>query len=173
MRNSLRQTPRTVSHAIALEILRRGARTYGVVGNGNIYLASELQRLESPYTGMRHEAGAIAAADAHYRATGDIAVATTTYGPGFTNALTPLSEALAARIPLVYVAGVEPFVDDTLRPRAMDVDSLGILNALKVRTIIAIPTSAEAAIYTAFEFARDARQPVVVAVPYNLSLIHI
>lgn len=168
MRNSLRQTPRTVSHAIALEIQRRGARTYGVVGNGNIYLASELQRLESPYSGMRHEAGAIAAADAHYRATGDVAVATTTYGPGFTNALTPLSEALAARIPLVYVAGVEPFVDDTLRPRAMDVDSLGILNALKVRTIIASPTSAEAAIYTAFEFARDARQPVVVAVPYNL-----
>lgn len=160
--------PRTVSHALAVEIKRRDAQTYGVVGNGNIYLASELLKLDSPYMAMRHEAGAVAAADAHYRATGEVAVATTTYGPGFTNSLTPLSEAVAARIPLVYVAGVEPFIRANPAPRAMDVNSLAILDALKVRTIVADSETAVAAIYSAFEYARDARQPVVVAVPHNL-----
>ncbi len=43
---------------------------------------------------MQHESGTVAAADAYYRATGRIAVASTTYGPGFTNSLTARSEAL-------------------------------------------------------------------------------
>lgn len=159
---------RSVSHALAQEIHRRDAHTYGVVGNGNIHLVSELCNEGAGYTGMRHEAGAVAAADAHYRSTGRVAVATTTYGPGFTNSLTPLSEALAARIPLVYVAGIEPFIDAKPAPRAMDVDTLGVLKALRVRTIIADPATAGTAIYSAFEFAQDARQPVVVAVPHNV-----
>lgn len=158
----------TVAEVLAHTIAAHEAHAFGVVGNGNIHVVSELFRLGSPYTGMRHEAGAIAAADAFYRATGRVAVATTTYGPGLTNALTPLSEALAARIPLVYVVGVEPFLDATLRPRPIDINSLALLGALGVRVELAVPDTVHEVAEAAFAQAEALRQPVVIAVPHNL-----
>src|SRR5699024_12449232 len=82
---------------------------FGLMGNGNAYfLVALLTSTSANYTPVRHEAGAVGAADAPVRTSGRIAAATTTYGAGFTNTLTALAEAAQANVPLVLVVGDEP-----------------------------------------------------------------
>ncbi|WIM73473.1 thiamine pyrophosphate-binding protein [Corynebacterium suedekumii] len=69
------------------------------MGNGNAWLIDALPTAGIAVVPVRHEAATVAAADAYGRASRRLAVATTTYGPGFTNALTPLAEAALARTP--------------------------------------------------------------------------
>ena len=135
-----------------------------MVGNGNIHFVSALTANNDAYTSMRHEAGAVAAADAYHRTTGKIGVATTTYGPGFTNALTPLSEALHARIPVVYVLGDIP----TFGRRPIDVDEHALLTALGVPFVVAGPHNAEEVTRWAFHQAFEDNSPIVVLIPYDL-----
>lgn len=138
------------------------ATAFGVVGNGNIHFVAAFQQLGGRYVSLRHEAGAVAAADAHYRATGRVAIASTTYGPGFTNALTALSEAQAARVPLVYVMGDIP----TTGRRPIDVDQESIVAALGVR-IIPAGTDPGRALAQAVRVARAEFAPVIVSVPHD------
>lgn len=160
--------PTTIAQVIAQTIVERDTTTFGLVGNGNIHMISELIRRGGNYVGMRHEAGTVAAADAYYRATGNIAVASTTYGPGFTNSLTSLSEALAARIPLVYVAGTEPYVGGRFQRRPIDVDTHELLVALGVPDFLALPMNIGATLKEAFAIAEKRSIPVVLSVPHNL-----
>src|SRR5689334_1065494 len=96
----------TLSAAVALALDAHATDVFGVMGNGNAWFLDTVETATSmTYTAVRHEAAAVAAADAYYRASGRLAIATTTYGPGFTNAITPLTEAAQARIPLVLVTG--------------------------------------------------------------------
>lgn len=152
-----------MSQAIARVVRDTGTHVFGLVGNGNIHFVDALPPADEHYTSTRHEAGAVAAADAYYRCTGSIAVASTTYGPGFTNALTPLSEAQAARIPMVCVMGDVPSTG--LRP--IDVDQRAILTALGVRFVVATPQNAEDVTRGAFATARAESAPVVVLTPYD------
>ncbi len=116
-----------VAHTLARHI----DEVFGLMGNGNAYfLDSLLTTTSANYTAVRHEAGAVVAADAHFRTSGRIAAATTTYGAGFTNTLTALAEAAQARVPLVLVVGDEP----TSGPRPWDVDQIAMASAVGVRT---------------------------------------
>ncbi|RAV33088.1 acetyltransferase [Corynebacterium heidelbergense] len=155
--------PSNISEAIAQVVREAGAHVFGLVGNGNIHFVNALPASAELYTSTRHEAGAIAAADAYYRCTGEIAVASTTYGPGFTNALTPLSEAQAARIPMVCIMGDVP----TTGLRPIDVDQRAILSALGVRFLTAQPHNAADIARRAFELARRLSAPVVVLTPHD------
>lgn len=123
---------KNVAHFIARQLLAEQATVFGVVGNGNIHIVSDFHRAGGRYISTRHEAGAVAAADAFYRATGMIAVATSTYGPGFSNTLTPLSEAHAARIPLVYITADAPAAG--LRP--IDIDQRAIAAAMGLQSVV-------------------------------------
>src|SRR5690625_6587661 len=79
-----------VAHTLTTHI----TEVFGLMGNGNAYfLDALLTSTSANYTPVRHEAGAVVAADAHFRTSGRIAAATTTYGAGFTNTLTSLAEA--------------------------------------------------------------------------------
>ena len=82
----------SLSERIAESLSRSVSDVFGVMGNGNAHLLDALPRVGVRFTAMRHEAGGVAAADAYFRAAGRLAVATTTYGAGFTNALTPLAD---------------------------------------------------------------------------------
>ncbi|SMY01462.1 Thiamine pyrophosphate enzyme, N-terminal TPP binding domain [Brevibacterium iodinum ATCC 49514] len=116
-----------VAHTLAAYI----DEVFGLMGNGNAYFLDALLRdTSATYTAVRHEAGAVVAADAHFRTSGRIAAATTTYGAGFTNTLTALAEAAQARVPLVLVVGDEP----TSGPRPWDVDQIAMASAVGVRT---------------------------------------
>ena len=56
----------------------------------------------------RHEANAVFAADAVSRISGNIGVAVVTAGPGVTNSITPLKNALLAQSPLILLGGSPP-----------------------------------------------------------------
>lgn len=105
----------TVFEHVALTLAQHVDHVVGVMGNGNAYLLDALERgTGAQYTAMRHEAGAVVAANTYHRASARLAAATTTYGAGFTNTLTAVAEAVQAHIPLILVVGDEP----TSGPRA-------------------------------------------------------
>ncbi len=155
-----------VAHTLAQHI----DEVFGLMGNGNAYFLDALLRSTSAsYTAVRHEAGAVVAADAHFRTSGRIAAATTTYGAGFTNTLTALAEAAQARVPLVLVVGDEP----TSGPRPWDVDQIAMASAVGVRTYTVGRVDAAAATVTAIEHALTYRVPVVLAIPYDVATLDI
>src|SRR5215468_2568466 len=57
---------------------------------------------------VRHEQGAGHAAEGYARSTGKVGVALVTSGPGATNAVTPLTDALLDSIPIVVISGQVP-----------------------------------------------------------------
>ena len=155
-----------VAHTLAAHI----DEVFGLMGNGNAYFLDALLRgTSATYTAVRHEAGAVVAADAHFRTSGRIAAATTTYGAGFTNTLTALAEAAQARVPLVLVVGDEP----TSGPRPWDVDQIAMASAVGVRTYTVGRVDAAAATVTAIEHALTYRVPVVLAIPYDVATLQI
>ena len=155
-----------VAHTLAAHI----DEVFGLMGNGNAYFLDALLRdTSATYTAVRHEAGAVVAADAHFRTSGRIAAATTTYGAGFTKTLTALAEAAQARVPLVLVVGDEP----TSGPRPWDVDQIAMASAVGVRTYTVGRVDAAAATVTAIEHALTYRVPVVLAIPYDVATLEI
>ncbi|GEK80636.1 thiamine pyrophosphate-binding protein [Agrococcus baldri] len=156
----------TVSSAIAAELEQHAADVFALMGNGNAwFLDAVVRRGAMRLTAVRHEAATVAAADASYRASGRLAVASTTYGPGYTNAITPLAEAALARVPLVLVVGDQPVAG----PRPWDVDQAGIATAVGAVTIVAGRADARAAARRAVETALAERRPVVLAIPYDIA----
>jgi len=156
----------TVSAQIAHALADHIAEVFGVMGNGNAYLLDAFERLPGvTVTPVRHEAGAIVAADAYHRASGRLAVATATYGAGFTNMLTPLAESAMARVPMVVVVGDQP----TTGPRLWDVDQRALAAAVGARTFTAGVDDATATTLDAIEWALRERVPVVLGIPYDLA----
>lgn len=157
----------TVSTAIADAIIERADHVFGLVGNANSHVVSHLTVQGFPYTATRHEAGAVAAADAFHRAGGGIAVATTTCGAGFTNAITPLAEAAAARIPMVYVTGSAPAAGR----RHFDMDQAALLDAMGIDYFEVSPATASADAHAAFTLAEARKTPVVLLVPFDMQAL--
>lgn len=151
-----------VAHALAAH----SDVVFGVMGNGNAYLLDAVERdTAMAFVAVRHEAGGVVAADVHHRASGRLAVATATYGAGFTNTLTPLAEAVQARVPLVLVVGDEP----TTGARPWDVDQLALAAAVGARTWVVGVGDPAGATIDAIEHALAHRTAVVVAIPYDVA----
>ncbi|MDN4616025.1 thiamine pyrophosphate-binding protein [Leifsonia sp. F6_8S_P_1B] len=156
----------SVSAHVAHTLARHVDHVFGVMGNGNAYFLDALERTGAvTYTAMRHEAGAVVAADAFHRASGRLAAATTTYGAGFTNTLTALAEAVQAHIPLLLVVGDEP----TSGPRPWDVDQIALASAVGARTYTVGRADAAATTVIAIEHALAYRVPTVLAIPYDVA----
>ncbi|MGD6979954.1 MULTISPECIES: thiamine pyrophosphate-binding protein [Citricoccus] len=154
----------TVPQAVARVVREQDTLLFGLMGNGNAHLISELTSTGFPFVTVRHEAGAVAAADAAFRASGRLATATVTYGAGFTNTLTALAESALARIPLVLIIGDAP----TTGPRFFDVDQVGMAAAAGVETVRLNDHDPAAQVRDAYARARAESRPIVVAIPYDL-----
>ncbi|MFD6053584.1 thiamine pyrophosphate-binding protein [Agromyces sp. NPDC060279] len=156
----------TVSSHVAHALSAHVSHVFGVMGNGNAYFLDAIEReTDAVFTAVRHEAGGVVAADAHYRASKRLAAATSTYGAGFTNTLTSLAEAAQARVPLVLVVGDEP----TSGPRPWDVDQIALASAVGARTYTVGRADAAATTVIAIEHALQYRLPVVLAIPYDVA----
>lgn len=83
-------------------------KQFGVLGEGNIAIATALRELGVPFVAARREDGAVAMADGWARRTGDVGFASVTQGPGMTNTVTSLTEASRHGTPLVLLTGVTP-----------------------------------------------------------------
>lgn len=156
----------TVSAHVALTLAQHIDAVFGVMGNGNAYFLDAIEtQTDAVFTAVRHEQGAVVAADAHFRASGRIAAGTSTYGAGFTNTLTALAEAVQAHVPLVLVVGDEP----TSGPRPWDVDQIALASAVGARTYTVGRADAAATTVIAIEHALTYRVPVVLAIPYDVA----
>lgn len=116
------------------------------------------------YTAVRHEAATVAAADAYTRVSGKLAIATTTYGAGFTNTLTALAEAAQARTPMLVVVGDAP----SSGPRPWDVDEEMLSAAVGVRLFTLGVAGVSDTVDRAAAYALRMRRPVVLGLPYDL-----
>lgn len=158
----------SVSAHVALTLAQHVDAVFGVMGNGNAYFLDALEtQTDATFTAVRHEQGAVVAADAHFRASGRIAAGTSTYGAGFTNTITALAEAVQAHVPLVLVVGDEP----TSGPRPWDVDQIALASAVGARTYTVGRTDAAATTVIAVEHALTYRVPVVLAIPYDVAAL--
>jgi acetolactate synthase-1/2/3 large subunit len=155
----------SVSAHVAQALAGSVEHVFGVMGNGNAAFLDALIRLTpADFTAVRHEAGAVVAADAYFRASGRLAAATATYGAGFTNTLTALAEAVQAHVPLVLVVGDEP----TSGSRPWGVDQIAIASAVGARTYTVGRADAAATTVIAIEHALAYSVPVVLAIPYDV-----
>ena len=82
---------------------------FGYPGGSVIDLYDELFHQEGiKHYLVRHEQGAVHAADGYARATGKVGVCLVTSGPGATNTVTGIANAYADSIPIVILIGQVP-----------------------------------------------------------------
>jgi thiamine pyrophosphate-dependent acetolactate synthase large subunit-like protein len=81
---------------------------FGLMGDGNMYLVDSYVRGGGRYVSAAHEAGAVAMAGGYAQATGRTGFATVTHGPGLTNTVTALVDAVRAHLRLVVITGGVP-----------------------------------------------------------------
>ena len=118
---------------------------------------------------VRHEQGAVHAAEGYARSTGKVGCVLVTSGPGATNAVTGLTDALCDSIPLVVITGQVPthlIGNDAFQ----ECDTVGITRPCTkynylVKTIDDLPR----ALHEAFHIASSGRPgPVVVDIPKDI-----
>ncbi|MGE3580604.1 MAG: thiamine pyrophosphate-binding protein, partial [Hyphomonadaceae bacterium] len=102
---------------------------------------------------VRHEQGAGHAAEGYARSTGKVGVALVTSGPGATNVVTPLADALLDSIPMVVLTGQVPthlIGSDAFQ----ECDTVGITRACtKHNWLVKSPDDLARVIHEAFEVA--------------------
>src|SRR3954463_15387416 len=119
---------------------------------------------------VRHEQGALHAADGYARATGKPGVALVTSGPGVTNAVTGIATAHMDSIPLVVITGQVPtraIGEDAFQ----ECDTVGITRpAVKHNFLVRDVNDLAITIKKAFHIATTGRPgPVVVDIPKDVS----
>src|SRR5471032_2520756 len=118
---------------------------------------------------VRHEQGATHAAEGYARSTGKVGVVLVTSGPGATNAITGLTDAMLDSIPLVCITGQVPthlIGSDAFQ----EADTTGITRSCTKHNYLVKDTNdIGRIIHEAFYIARTGRPgPVVIDIPKNL-----
>ena len=118
---------------------------------------------------VRHEQAAVHAAEAYARSTGKVGVVLVTSGPGATNAVTGLLDALMDSIPLVCLSGQVPsplIGYDAFQ----EADTTGITRPVtKYNYLVRDPETLAETLHEAFAIARSGRPgPVLVDLPKNI-----
>ncbi|MDJ1462695.1 MULTISPECIES: acetolactate synthase 3 large subunit [Nitratireductor] len=143
---------------------------FGYPGGAVLPIYDELfQQEDVRHILVRHEQGAGHAAEGYARATGKAGVMLVTSGPGATNAVTPLQDALMDSIPLVCISGQVPTAligSDAFQ----ECDTVGITRpCTKHNWLVKDVNQLAAIIHEAFHVATTGRPgPVVVDIPKDI-----
>jgi acetolactate synthase-1/2/3 large subunit len=118
---------------------------------------------------VRHEQGAVHAAEGYARSTGKVGCVLVTSGPGATNAVTGLTDALMDSIPLVCLTGQVPthlIGNDAFQ----ECDTVGITRpCTKHNYLVKSVADLPRVLHEAFHIARSGRPgPVVVDIPKDV-----
>jgi acetolactate synthase-1/2/3 large subunit len=143
---------------------------FGIPGAQENELWDEMKSRCLPYLLVTHEFSAASMADGYARSTGRPGVLCVVPGPGVTNSLSGLGEALLDSVPVVAIVG-DVANGDKYRP--FQVHSLPQACLLRPVTkgVFEVNTAADipSAVYSAFRLAlHDEPGPAAVVVPYNL-----
>jgi acetolactate synthase-1/2/3 large subunit len=119
---------------------------------------------------VRHEAGGGHAAEGYAKASGKVGVVFATSGPGATNIVTPLTDAMMDSVPLVAFTGqvrTELIGTDGFQ----EADTFGItMPIVKHSFVIQHPAEIPRVVHEAFHIARTGRPgPVLIDIPQDLS----
>jgi acetolactate synthase-1/2/3 large subunit len=120
---------------------------------------------------VRHEQGAAFAADAYARSTGKVGVCMATSGPGATNLITGIANAMMDSVPMVCITGnVATHLMGT--DAFQEIDILGVtLPIVKHSWIVRDAADVPAVIEEAFHVARSGRPgPVLVDLPKDVQV---
>ncbi|HTW27541.1 MAG TPA: acetolactate synthase 3 large subunit [Acetobacteraceae bacterium] len=122
---------------------------------------------------VRHEQAAVHAAEGYARSTGRVGVVLVTSGPGATNAVTGLVDALMDSIPVVCLTGQVPthlIGNDAFQ----EADTTGITRpATKHNYLVKRPEDLARVVHEAFYVARSGRPgPVVIDLPKDIVIGH-
>src|SRR6476659_2567937 len=143
---------------------------FGLPGGANLPTYDALYDGGIRHVLVRHEAGGGHAAEGYAKATGKVGVALGTSGPGATNLVTPIMDAMMDSVPVVFLTGqVRTELLGTDGFQAADI--LGLtMPAVKHSFLIQHPLELPRSIHEAFHIARTGRPgPVVVDIPQDLS----
>jgi acetolactate synthase-1/2/3 large subunit len=162
---------------ILLQVLRaNGVKTvFGYPGGAVLAIYDELfQQSEIEHILVRHEQHAGHAAEGYARASGEAGVVLVTSGPGLTNMVTPLQDALMDSVPMVCICGQVPtslIGTDAFQ----ECDAVGITRPCTKHSYIVtdIADLAET-VHQAFRVATNGRPgPVLVCIPKDVQLAEI
>ena len=118
---------------------------------------------------VRHEHATVAAATAYNVATGKVAVASVTCGPGVTQLMTALPAAVRGRLPMVVFAGESP-INAKFYNQAIDQAPLVTATGARYIAAHSVPRMMDY-VREAFHIAKVERQPVVLGIPYDLQKV--
>ncbi|MBZ3692544.1 acetolactate synthase 3 large subunit [Phyllobacterium calauticae] len=143
---------------------------FGYPGGAVLPIYDELHQQDKiNHVLVRHEQGAGHAAEGYARSTGKVGVMLVTSGPGATNAVTPLQDALMDSIPLVCISGQVPTTligSDAFQ----ECDTIGITRpCTKHNWLVKDVNDLARILHEAFHVARTGRPgPVLVDVPKDV-----
>ena len=156
----------TVAHAVSMALARaEGVSTvFGVVGSGNFHVTNALTGSGARFIAARHEGGAAVMADAYARVSGELGVLSVHQGPGFTNAITGITEAAKSRTPLLVLAA-----EATTPTSNFYIDQLAIAAAVgAIPDRILSGTTARADLTRAHRTALRERRTVLLSLPLDV-----
>ena len=143
---------------------------FGLPGGANLPTYDAFYDAGIRHILVRHEAGGGHAAEGYAKATGKVGVSLATSGPGATNLITPITDAMMDSVPVVFLTGqvrTELLGTDGFQ----EADTIGItMPVVKHSFMIQHPLELPRSIHEAFHIARTGRPgPVVVDIPQDLS----
>jgi acetolactate synthase I/II/III large subunit len=144
---------------------------FGYPGGSVLFIYDELFKQDKVrHVLVRHEQGAVHAADGYARSTEKVGVALVTSGPGVTNAVTGIATAYMDSIPMVIISGQVPTAyigQDAFQ----EVDTVGITRpCVKHNFLVKDVKDLAATIKKAFYLAKSGRPgPVLVDIPKDIS----
>ncbi|MDL2122428.1 MAG: biosynthetic-type acetolactate synthase large subunit [Deltaproteobacteria bacterium] len=157
---------------ILMEVLKEeGVKTiFGFPGGAVIDIYDELAKTDIHHVLVRHEQGAVHAADGYARASGGVGVVLVTSGPGATNTVTGIASAYMDSIPIVIFTGQVPtqlIGNDAFQ----EVDIVGITRPCTKHNYLVKDTKDLARIVKeAFYIAQSGRPgPVLIDIPKNVA----
>jgi acetolactate synthase-1/2/3 large subunit len=175
--SSNQHSKETPPEIIGAEILVRSLAKEGVEfvwgypGGSVLYIYDEIHKQDKfEHILVRHEQGAVHAADGYARATGKVGVALVTSGPGVTNAVTGIATAYMDSVPMVVITGNVPSYmigEDAFQ----ECDTVGITRPIvKHNFLVKDVKDLAMTIKKAFHIAKTGRPgPVVVDIPKDIS----
>ena len=144
---------------------------FGFPGGAVIDIYDALSKTDIRHILVRHEQGAIHAADGYARASGKVGVCLVTSGPGATNTVTGIASAYLDSIPVVVITGQVPtplIGNDAFQ----EVDIVGITRpCTKHNYLVQKTEDIPRIIREAFYLARSGRPgPVLVDLPKDITI---
>lgn len=145
---------------------------FGYPGGAVLPLYDALYDRDIPHILTRHEQGAVHAAEGYAKATGKPGVVIVTSGPGATNAITGIADAMSDSIPMVVFTG-QVVTDGIGKDAFQEADVIGLTmpitkNNYQVRETKELPRIIE----EAFHIATTGRKgPVVIDLPKDMTIM--